>query len=72
VRNRAAWFEEHQHLFIVFWWGWHSGRWICLNQQGRLRDDYESQFVSPERAEELIYSVICTRDEIVSNWINKL
>ena len=35
-------------------WGWHWRRWIRLHEEGRLREDYEQQFVSPERARELI------------------
>jgi hypothetical protein len=67
VRNTANWFEDNKHLEP--WWGWHWRRWIRLNQESRLREDYESQFVSPARAEELIRDGICTRDETVSNWM---
>jgi hypothetical protein len=51
------------------WWGWHWRRWIRLNREGRLRGDYEDQFVSPTRSGELIRIKICTRDERVANWL---
>jgi hypothetical protein len=62
-----AFFEKNSHLEP--WWSWHWRRWIRLNQQGRLREDYESQFVSPGRAHELVRDGICTVDETVANWI---
>jgi hypothetical protein len=67
VRNATNWFEDNKHLEP--WWGWHWRRWIRLNQEGRLQEDYESQFMSPARAEELIRDEICTRDETIANWI---
>ena len=67
VANAAAFFKENNHLKAS--WGWHWRRWIRLNREGRLREDYESQFVSPARAEELIRDGICTVDETVANWI---
>ena len=69
VRNTAAWLRDNPHLQSWAEWGWHWRRWIRLNQEGRLREDYESQFVSPARAEELIRDGICSIDETVSNWI---
>jgi hypothetical protein len=67
VANAAAFFRENNHLKAS--WGWHWRRWVRLNREGRLREDYESQFVSPARAEELIRDGICTVDETVANWI---
>ena len=69
VRNAAAWFMENPQLESWPEWGWHWRRWIRLNQEGRLREDYERQFVSPARAEELIRDGTCTVDETVANWI---
>ena len=73
VRNAAAWFLENPQLESSPEWGWHWRRWIRLNQEGRLREDYERQFVSPARADELIRDGTCTVDETVANWIkNKI
>lgn len=65
--NAAAFFEENKHLEP--WWSWHWRRWIRLNQEGRLREEYESQFLSPPRAQELVRDGICTVDETIANWI---
>ena len=67
MANAAAFFEENTHLEP--WWSWHWRRWIRLNQDGRLREEYESQFLSPARAQELVRDGICTVDETVANWI---
>jgi hypothetical protein len=67
IQNAAAWLSDNPHL--PSWWGWHWRRWIRLNQEGRLREEYENQFVSPARAQELIRDGICQMDEIVSSWI---
>jgi hypothetical protein len=69
VRNAAAWFMHNPQLESWPEWGWHWRRWIRLNEEGRLREDYEVQFVSPARAEELIRDGTCTVDETVANWI---
>jgi hypothetical protein len=67
IANAAAFFEENSHLEP--WWSWHWRRWIRLNQEGRLREEYESQFLSPARAQELVRDGICTVDETIANWI---
>ena len=67
IANAAAFFEENKHLEP--WWSWHWRRWIRLNQEGRLREEYESQFLSPARAQELVRDGICTVDETIANWI---
>ena len=67
IDNAAVFFEDNNHLEA--WWGWHWRRWIQLNREGRLREDYENQFVSPARAEELIRDGICTVDETITNWV---
>jgi hypothetical protein len=67
IANVTAYLEENTHLEA--WWGWHWRRFIRLNQEGRLREDYESQSVSPQRTEELIRDGICSIDETIANWI---
>ncbi len=67
VTAGIAFFEKNTHLEP--WWSWHWRRWIRLNQEGRLREDYESQFLSPAQAQELVRDGICTVDETVANWI---
>jgi len=67
VAGAAAFFKENTHLEP--WWCWHWRRWIRLNQEGRLREDYESQFLSPARVEELLRNGTCTVDETIANWI---
>jgi len=69
IANTAAFFEENKHFDP--WWGWHWRRWIRLKQEGRLREEYESQFVLPSRGDDLVRDGICTRDETISNWIKK-
>jgi len=67
IANTAAFFDENDHLEP--WWGWHWRRWNRLNGEGRLREEYESQFVSSARAAELIRDGVCTVDKTVANWI---
>ena len=69
VHNTEAWLNDNKHLAPG--WGWHWRRWIHLNKEGRLREDYDQQFVSSERAEELIREGICVVDETVAQWIAK-
>ena len=59
--------ETNRHLLPADCWHWR--RWIRLNQEGRLREDYDNQFLSPERAQELIRDGTCTVDDTVANWI---
>ena len=66
VRNTAAWLADNPHL--EDWWGWHWRRWIRLEREGRLREDYDNQFVSPTRAQELVHEGICATDETISRW----
>jgi hypothetical protein len=68
VTAGIAFFEKNTHLEP--WWNWHWRRWIRLYREGRLREDYESQFLSPARAQELVREGICTVDETVANWIS--
>jgi hypothetical protein len=69
IANTEAFFAGNDHL--ESWWGWHWRRWIRLQREGRLREDFENQFVSPERAEELIREGVCTRDETVASWAKR-
>lgn len=69
VRNAARWLDDNKHLDRG--WGWHWRRWIRLHGEGRLRDEYAAQFVSPQRAEELIGDGTCSIDETVANWFRK-
>lgn len=68
VRNTEAYLRDNPHLQSWPEWGWHWRRWIRLNEQGLLREEYEGQFVSPERARELVRDGICTVDETVADW----
>jgi hypothetical protein len=67
IASVTTFFETNTDL--EYWFGWHWRRWIRLNEEGRLREDYENQFVTPARAEELIRDGICTVDETVANWV---
>jgi Glycosyl transferase family 2 len=67
VRHAAEWFEVNKHLEPG--WGYHWRRWIRLDREGGLREDYENQFVSPPRAQELIRDGTCSIDNTVANWI---
>jgi glycosyl transferase family 2 len=69
VANAVAFFEDNTHLEP--WWSWHWRRWIRLNQEGQLREEYESQFLSPARAQQLIRDGVCTVDETIANWIRE-
>ena len=67
IRNAADWLRDNTHL--APWWGWHWRRWIRLMQAGHLRQDYENQFVSPARAEQLVRDGTCAIDDTVACWI---
>ena len=67
VRNTAAFLKQNPDLPPG--WGWHWRRWIRLQEQGRLREDYEREFVSAERAQELIADGTCVYDCTVINWL---
>jgi hypothetical protein len=62
-----AYLEKNDHLLPADCWHWR--RWIRLHQERRLREDYENQFLSTERAQELVRDGICTVDETITNWI---
>jgi Glycosyl transferase family 2 len=69
VANISAWLDDNTHLAPGECWHWR--RWINLNEQGLLREEHEEQFVSPERAQELIRDGICVVDETVARWVAK-
>ena len=67
VRNTEKWLEDNPHLPPG--WGWHWRRWIQLEKAGRLREDYERQFVSAERANELVADGTCAVDTTITAWL---
>jgi hypothetical protein len=67
VHNTAGYLDANKHLPLG--WGWHWRRWIRLKEQGRLREDWEAQFVSPERARELLRDGTCVIDDTVASWL---
>ena len=67
VRNTEKWLEDNPHLPPT--WGWHWRRWIELAKAGRLREDYERQFVSAERANELVADGTCVVDTTIAGWL---
>jgi len=67
VRNTENWIADNPHLPLG--WGWHWRRWIRLEKDGRLREDYERQFVSPERANELLRDGTCALDTTIAAWL---
>jgi hypothetical protein len=71
VAHTVTWFAENPHLEAYPWWGWHWRRWIRLEQAGRLREDYDDQFVSPMRAEQLVRQGTCSIDETVASWVRQ-
>jgi hypothetical protein len=77
VANAGAFFDVNMHLMSrPRWrrrplWGWHWRRWMKLKQEGRLLEEYERQFVSPERAAELLRDGVCTLDETIATWVKQ-
>jgi hypothetical protein len=69
VHNTAAWLDDNTHLGKALCWHWR--RWIHLHEQGRLREEYDQQFVSPERARMLLDAGICVTDTTIADWIVK-
>lgn len=67
VRNTEKWLEDNPHLPSQ--WGWHWRRWIRLEKAGRLREDYDQQFVSAARATELVADGTCTVDTTIADWL---
>jgi hypothetical protein len=71
VAHTVAWFAENPHLAALPWWGWHWRRWIRLRDAGLLHQDYQEQFVSAARAQELLAEGTCSIDETVADWIRR-
>jgi hypothetical protein len=69
VDNTAAWLNDNPHLPLG--WGWHWRRWIRLNEEGRLREDYDQQFVTAERAQALVQDGTCVVETTIADWILK-
>jgi hypothetical protein len=67
VHNTAAWIADNPHLPLG--WGWHWRRWIQLEKDGRLREEHEQQFVSAERATELVRNGTCAQDTTIAAWL---
>jgi len=67
VRNTEKWLEDNPHLSAG--WGWHWRRWIQLEKTGRLREDYDHQFVSAARATELVADGTCAVDTTIADWL---
>jgi hypothetical protein len=67
VRNTQKWLEDNPHLPPG--WGWHWRRWIQLEKAGRLREDYDCQFVSAVRATELVADGTCAVDTTIAAWL---
>ncbi len=67
VANTKAWIRDNPHWTPHLAWHWR--RWIHLAEQGRLREDYDDQFVSPERALQLLHDGTCSVDTSVAEWI---
>ena len=67
VRNTERWLDDNPHLPLG--WGWHWRRWIQLEKAGRLREDYDRQFVSAARATELVADGTCAVDATIADWL---
>jgi hypothetical protein len=69
VSNARSWLEANPQLPPIF--GWHWRRWIRLNDQGLLKEEYDRQFVSPDRARELVAQGVCVVDRSVAQWLEQ-
>jgi glycosyl transferase family 2 len=67
IAAAESFFEINTHLEP--WWSWHWRRWIRLKRDGRLREEYDEQFLSPGQTQELIRDGVCTVDDTIANWI---
>lgn len=67
VANTKAWIRDNPQWTVHLAWHWR--RWIHLEEMGRLREDYDNQFVSAERARELIETGHCAVDTSVADWL---
>lgn len=69
VGNTARWLRENSELGPEF--GWHWRRWVRLYEAGELCAEHARQFVSPERAQELIADGTCRYDNRVASWVSR-
>jgi len=67
VQNTEKWLADNPHLPLG--WGWHWRRWIRLEKVGRLHEDYQRQFVSPDRAQELLRDGTGMVDATIASWL---
>jgi glycosyltransferase involved in cell wall biosynthesis len=67
IQNTVAWLDDNPHLHPT--WAWHWRRFIRYYRSGRLREEYENQFLSPARAQELVGNGTCTIDDTVARWV---
>ncbi len=67
VQNTKAWISDNAHWSPHLAWHWR--RWIRLEEEGRLREDYDAQFVSPEHAQQLLRDGTCISDMTIAEWI---
>jgi glycosyl transferase family 2 len=66
VENIVAFMAVNPHLPPG--WGWHWRRFIRIREAGQLKAEYERQFVSPQRACELIHDQTCSIDDTLADW----
>jgi hypothetical protein len=69
VENITVWMAANTHLPPD--WGWHWCRYIRLRDAGQLKQEFNGQFVSPERARQLIEEGACSVDDTVANWVKR-
>ena len=65
ITNVARWLRENSELGPRF--GWHWRRW-ALYEAGELHVEHARQFVTAERAQELVVEGVCSYDETISSW----
>jgi hypothetical protein len=69
VENITVWMAANTHLPPS--WGWHWRRYIRLREEGRLKQEFDEQFVSLERARELIEGGSCSVDDVIASWVRR-
>jgi hypothetical protein len=72
VRHAVEWLAANPHLEAKPRWGWHWRRWVRMEPAVELREEFERQFLSPERATALIADGTCVIDERVANRLATL
>lgn len=65
VRHAREWLEANPHLEAKPRWGWHWRRWVRMDPGVELREEYDRQFLSRERAATLIADGTCVVDQTV-------